>query len=43
MGTAIDFGLAILGVFCGQEMAQKIAKAIIYQDVSYRMLGEEKV
>ena len=43
MGTAIDFGLAILGVFCGQEMAQKIAKAIIYQDVSYRMSGEEKV
>ena len=42
MGTAIDFGLAILGVFCGQEMAQKIAKAIIYQDVSYRMSGEEK-
>ncbi len=43
MGTAIDFGLAILGVFCGQEMAQKIAKAIIYQDVSYRMPGEEEV
>lgn len=43
MGTAIDFGLAILGVFCGQEMAQRIAKAIIYQDVSYRMSGEEKV
>ena len=42
MGTAIDFGLAILGVFCGQEMAQRIAKAIIYQDVSYRMSGEEK-
>ena len=30
MGTAIDFGLAIAGVFCGREKAAEMAEAIIY-------------
>ncbi len=30
MGTAIDFGLAIAGIFCGQEKAQETAKKIVY-------------
>lgn len=31
MGTAIDFGLAILGVFCGEEKAAELAKGIVYR------------
>ena len=31
MGTAIDFGLAIAEVFCGKEVAEDMAKAIIYR------------
>ncbi len=31
MGTAIDFGLAIAGVFCGQEKADEMAKTICYR------------
>lgn len=31
MGTAIDFGLAILGVFCGQEKAAELAEKIVYR------------
>lgn len=31
MGTAIDFGLAIAGIFCGQDKADEMAKAIVYQ------------
>lgn len=31
MGTAIDFGLAILGVFCGEEKAKEMAEAIVYR------------
>lgn len=30
MGTAIDFGLAILGVLCGTEAAEKLAQGIVY-------------
>lgn len=30
MGTAIDFGLAILGVFCGAEKAGELAKGIVH-------------
>lgn len=31
MGTAIEFGLAILGVFCGEEKAEEMAKTIVYR------------
>ncbi len=31
MGTAIDFALAIVEVFCGAEQAEDMAKAIIYR------------
>lgn len=31
MGTAIDFGLAVAGVLCGQEKAEEIANSIIYR------------
>ncbi len=31
MGTAIDFGLAILGIFCGAEKAEELAKGIVYR------------
>lgn len=31
MGTAIDFGLAIAAVFCGQEKAEEMAKTIVYR------------
>ena len=31
MGTAIDFGLAILGIFCGAEKAEELAKEIVYR------------
>lgn len=31
MGTAIDFGLAILGIFCGTEKADELAKGIVYR------------
>lgn len=31
MGTAIDFGLAIAGVFCGQDKADEMAKTICYR------------
>ncbi|MCI9221373.1 MAG: DJ-1/PfpI family protein [Lachnospiraceae bacterium] len=31
MGTAIDFALAIAGIFCGQEKAQETAESIIYR------------
>lgn len=31
MGTAIDFGLAIIGIFCGQDAAQKMAEQIVYK------------
>lgn len=31
MGTAIDFGLAILGIFCGEEKADELAKGIVYR------------
>lgn len=32
MGTAIDFGLAIAGILCGQEAAEKMAQQIVYRD-----------
>lgn len=32
MGTAVDFGLAILGIFCGQDAAQKMAEQIVYKE-----------
>lgn len=32
MGTAIDFGLAIIGIFGGQDAAQKMAEQIVYKD-----------
>lgn len=31
MGTAIDFGLAIAGVLCGEEKAREMAKTIVYR------------
>lgn len=31
MGTAIEFGLGILGIFCGEEKAEEMAKAIVYR------------
>lgn len=31
MGTAIEFGLAILRVFCGEEKAAEMAKTIVYR------------
>ena len=31
MGTAISFGLAIAGVFCGQEKAEEMAHTIVYK------------
>lgn len=31
MGTAISFGLAIAGVFCGEETAEKMARTIVYR------------
>lgn len=31
MGTAIEFGLAILKIFCGEEKAADMAKAIVYR------------
>lgn len=31
MGTAIEFALAIVGHFCGQEKADEMAKSIIYR------------
>lgn len=31
MGTAIDFGLAILGIFCGQQQAAELAEKIVYR------------
>ena len=31
MGTAIDFGLAIVETFCGKEQADNLAKSIIYR------------
>lgn len=31
MGTAIDFGLAVAGLFCGQDKAKELAKGIVYR------------
>ena len=31
MGTAIDFALAIAGIFCGPERAQEMAQSIVYR------------
>lgn len=31
MGTAIDFGLVILGIFSGEEKAEELAKGIVYR------------
>ena len=31
MGTSIPFGLAIAGVFCGQDKADACAHAIVFQ------------
>ena len=31
MGTAIDFGLAVVGLFCGREKAEKLAETIVYR------------
>lgn len=31
MGTAIDFGLAIVSVLCGEEKAEELAKGIVYR------------
>lgn len=30
LGTAIDFALAIVKVFCGQEKAEELAKSVVY-------------
>ena len=32
MGTALDFGLAIAALFCGQEKAEEMAKVIVYAE-----------
>ena len=31
MGTAVELGLAVAGIFCGQEKAEELAKAIVYK------------
>lgn len=31
MGTALDFGLAIAGIFCGEKKAEELAKGIVYR------------
>ncbi len=31
MGTATDFGLAIAGIFCGEEKAEAIKKQVVYK------------
>lgn len=31
MGTAVDFGLAIAGVLCGAEVAEEMARKIVYR------------
>ncbi len=31
MGTAVDFGLAVAGIFCGQEKAAAMAEKIVYR------------
>lgn len=31
MGTSIPFGLAIAGIFCGQEKAEEMASTIVYK------------
>jgi 4-methyl-5(b-hydroxyethyl)-thiazole monophosphate biosynthesis len=31
MGTAVDFGLAVAGLFCGREKAAALAKSIVYR------------
>jgi 4-methyl-5(b-hydroxyethyl)-thiazole monophosphate biosynthesis len=31
MGTAVDFGLVITGIFCGQQAAEKMAAQIVYK------------
>ena len=31
MGTAIDFGLAIAGIFAGKEAAEAAAKKFLYE------------
>ena len=43
MGTAIDFALAIAGIFCGEEKAREMAEGIVYEknivyekDTAYR-------
>lgn len=32
MGTAIDFALAIVGIFCGKEKAEELAASVVYQN-----------
>lgn len=32
MGTAIDFGLAVAGIFCGQEKTAELAEKIVYRN-----------
>ena len=32
MGTAIDFALAIAGIFCGREKAEEMAGSIVYRN-----------
>lgn len=31
MGTALDFGLAIAGIFCGEKKTEELAKGIVYR------------
>lgn len=31
MGTAVDFGLAIVGIFCGEDKAEELGKGIVYR------------
>lgn len=31
MGTAIDFGLALVGLFCGQQKADELSAGIVYR------------
>lgn len=37
MGTAIDFGLTIAGIFCGRDKAKELAESIVYQNWHTRM------
>ena len=42
MGTSIPFGLAIAGVFCGQDKADACAHAIVFQPYAAEEKDEDR-